>query len=128
MKQIITTKEAPAAIGSYSQAVKVGNTVYLSGQIPLDPKTMTIVDTSIKEQIIQVCNNLAAVAKAASGKLTDIVKLNVYLVDLNHFAILNQIMAQFFVEPYPARAVVQVVALPKNAPIEIDAVMVLEAA
>src|SRR3989338_488070 len=128
MKQIITTKEAPAAIGSYSQAVKVGNTVYLSGQIPLDPKTMTIVDTSIKEQIIQVFNNLAAVAKAASGKLTDIVKLNVYLVDLNHFAILNQIMAQFFVEPYPARAVVQVVALPKNAPIEIDAVMVLEAA
>ena len=126
MKTIINTHKAPAAIGSYSQAVKVNNTVYLSGQIPLDPSTMTLVNGSFESQITQVFKNLAAVAEAAGGSFKDVVKLNVYLVDLQHFPIVNQVMSQFFLEPYPARAAVQVAALPKGAQVEIDGVMILD--
>ncbi|HEX7028540.1 MAG TPA: RidA family protein [Gammaproteobacteria bacterium] len=124
VKKIIHTDNAPAAIGAYSQAVKVDNTVYLSGQIPLDPKTMELVD-GIDAQIRRVFENLAAVAAAASGGLNDIVKLNVYLKDLANFAQVNEIMADYFEKPYPARAAVGVAALPKNADVEMDAVMVL---
>lgn len=125
-KTIIQTKKAPQAIGTYSQAIKINHTIYLSGQIPLDPVKMTLVEGDIRAQIIQVFNNLRAVAQAAGGELTDIVKLNVYLTDLSHFPIVNEIMSQFFAEPYPARAAVGVAALPKNADVEMDGVMVLE--
>lgn len=124
VKKIIHTDNAPAAIGAYSQAVKVDNTVYLSGQIPLDPKTMELVD-GIDVQIRRVFENLAAVAVAAGGGLNDIVKLNVYLKDLANFAMVNEIMADYFEKPYPARAAVGVAALPKSADVEMDAVMVL---
>lgn len=123
-KEIISTDNAPAAIGAYSQAVKIDNTVYLSGQIPLDPKTMELVD-GIEVQINQVFKNLRAVASAAGGGLNDVVKLNVYLKDLGHFSLVNNIMADYFEKPYPARAAVGVAALPKNAEVEMDAVMVL---
>jgi len=122
--EIISTDRAPAAIGTYSQAVRAGNTVYLSGQIPLDPATMQLV-TGIDAQIRQVFDNLAAVAAAAGGSLADVVKLTVYLTDLGHFALVNQIMAAYFQPPYPARAVIGVAALPRGAPVEMDAVMVL---
>ena len=124
-KQIISTQLAPAAIGPYSQAVKVGDTVYVSGQIPLDPKTMEIVDGGFTGQAHQVLKNLTAVAEAAGGSLSDAVKLNVYVTDLNNFATLNEIMADFLPEPYPARAAIQVSALPKGAIVEIDAVLSL---
>lgn len=124
VKEIIQTDNAPAAIGAYSQAVKVDNTVYLSGQIPLDPETMELVE-GIDAQINRVFKNLTAVAAAAGGDLNDIVKLNVYLKDLGHFPRVNEIMADYFDKPYPARAAVGVAALPKNAGVEIDAVMVL---
>lgn len=124
-RQIISTPDAPAAIGTYSQAVKCGNTVYLSGQIPLDAKTMTMVNASIEDEIHQVFKNLAAVAKASGGSLADIVKLNIFLTDLAHFAKVNEIMAQYCVQPYPARAVVGVAALPRGARMEADAVLVL---
>lgn len=125
MKQIIRTNLAPKAIGTYSQGVKAGSTVYISGQIPLDVETMEIVSQDITKQIEQTFKNLAEVAKASGGNLSDIVKLNVYLVDLDHFTKVNDIMKQLFDEPYPARAVLGVAALPKQSKVEIDAVMVL---
>ncbi len=124
-KEIINTDQAPQAIGTYSQAIKVNGTVYLSGQIPLIPETMQLVEGDISAQITQVFNNLKAVAEAAGGNLSDIVKLNVFLVDLAHFPIVNEIMGRFFQAPYPARAAVGVAALPKAAQVEMDAVMVL---
>lgn len=125
-KDIIKTDQAPAAIGTYSQAVRVGRTVYLAGQIPLDPQTMTLVSDDMAEAIRRVFENLRAVAAAAGGSLADIVKLNVFLIDLSHFPLVNQIMADYFEEPYPARAVVGVASLPKGAAIEMDAIMVLD--
>ena len=123
-KIIIKTDQAPAAIGTYSQAVKIGDTVYLSGQIGLDPATMQMVD-GIEAQIHRVFQNLKAVAEAASGSLADVVKLNVFLTDLSNFAKVNEIMAQYFSEPYPARAAVGVKELPRGALVEADAVMVI---
>jgi reactive intermediate/imine deaminase len=125
-KEIIQTHKAPKAIGTYSQAVKVGQTVYLSGQIPLVPETMTIVEGDITAQIIQVFDNLKAVAEAAGGDFSDFVKLNVYLTDLSHFPLVNEIMGNYFQEPYPARAAVGVAALPKNVAVEMDGVMFLQ--
>ncbi len=125
-KTIIETLDAPQAIGTYSQAVKVDRTVYLSGQIPLNPETMTLVNGDIKVQITQVFDNLQAVALAAGGDFSDVVKLNVYLTDLAHFPIVNEIMACYFAEPYPARAAIGVAALPKGAEVEMDAIMVLK--
>jgi reactive intermediate/imine deaminase len=125
-KEIIQTDKAPQAIGTYSQAVKVGSTVYLSGQIPLVPATMTIVDGDISAQITQVFENLKAVAEAAGGDLSDIVKLNVFLTDLSHFPIVNEIMGRYFQAPYPARAAIGVAALPKEAGVEMDAIMQLK--
>ena len=121
----IETEQAPAAIGTYSQAIKVGNTVYLSGQIPLVPATMEIIDGDIEQMIQQVFDNLSAVAEAAGGTLADIVKLNVYLTDLRHFAQVNEIMANNFNAPFPARAAVGVKELPKQVPVEMDAIMVI---
>lgn len=123
-RQIITTADAPAAIGTYSQAVKVGDTVYLSGQIGLNPLSMQLAE-GIVGQIHQVFQNLQAVATASGGSLVDIVKLNVFLTDLSHFAKVNEIMAEYFVAPYPARAAVGVAALPRGAEVEADGVMVL---
>lgn len=124
-KQIISTERAPQAIGTYSQAVRAGDTVYLSGQIPLDPVTMTLVDGDIDAQIRRVFDNLAAVAEAAGGSFRDVVKLNVFLTDLGHFARVNDIMAEYFQQPYPARAAIGVAALPRGAGVEMDAVLVL---
>lgn len=124
-REIIKTDHAPAAIGTYSQAVKVDRTVYLSGQIPLDPATMQLVDGGMEAQIRRVFDNLAAVARAAGGSLADTVKLNVFLTDLGHFALVNQIMAEYFQEPYPARAAIGVAALPRGAQVEMDAVLAL---
>lgn len=121
----ISTDTAPQAIGAYSQAIRAGNTVYLSGQIPLDPVSMTLVSTDIEPQIDQVFRNLAAVAAAAGGSLDDAVKLTVYLVDLGHFPQVNEAMTRLFKAPYPARATVQISALPKGALVEVDAVLVL---
>lgn len=123
-KQIISTPDAPQAIGTYSQAVRVGDTIYLSGQIGLDPASMALVE-GIDAQIHQVFRNLAAVAKASGGGLADVVKLNVFLTDLGNFARVNEIMAQYFSQPYPARAAVGVASLPRNALVEADGVMVL---
>ncbi|MDP5135069.1 RidA family protein [Rheinheimera baltica] len=122
-KVIIRTSDAPAAIGTYSQAVKIGTTVYLSGQIPLVPATMQMVSDDFAEQTHQVFKNLAAVCDAAGGSLNDMVKLNIFLIDLGQFATVNEIMSQYFAEPYPARAAVQVSALPRASQIEIDGVM-----
>lgn len=124
-REIIKTAAAPAAIGTYSQAVKAGNTVYLSGQIPLTPRTMQLVEGDMAVQIGQVFDNLQAVATAAGGSLADIVKLNIYLTDLAHFPLVNEVMSRYFREPYPARAAIGVASLPKGAAIEADAVMVL---
>ena len=124
-REIIKADQAPAAIGAYSQAVKVGDTVYLSGQIPLDPASMQLVEGGMEAQIRRVFENLAAVAHASGGSLADTVKLNVFLTDLSYFALLNQIMAEYFREPYPARAAIGVAALPRGAPVEMDAVLVL---
>lgn len=124
-KKIIQTQQAPAAIGTYSQAVKVGKTVYLSGQIGLDPDSMVLVD-GIDAQVRRVFNNLKAVTEAAGGSMSDIVKLNVFLTDLGHFALVNTIMAEYFTEPYPARAAVGVASLPKGALVEADGVMELD--
>ena len=123
-KERVHSEAAPAAIGTYSQAVRVGQTVYLSGQIPLNPLTMELVDGGIAAQIRQVFDNLAAVADAAGGGLCDVVKLTVYLTDLGDFQRVNEIMSLYFEEPYPARAVVGVVALPKAAAVEMDAILV----
>ena len=124
-KTIIATDRAPQAIGTYSQAVKVGTTVYISGQIPLDPATMELVDGGIEEQIKRVFENLSAVAEAAGGSLENVVKLNIFLTDLSCFPTVNEIMASYFSEPYPARAAVGVASLPKGAQVEMDAVLEL---
>jgi reactive intermediate/imine deaminase len=124
-RTIVKTDSAPAAIGTYSQAVKTGDTVYLSGQIPLVPETMTLEGGDMRAQIGRVFENLAAVARAAGGGLADVVKLNVYLTDLGHFPLVNEVMARYFHEPYPARAAVGVAALPKGAAVEMDAILVL---
>jgi reactive intermediate/imine deaminase len=126
IKEIVQTVNAPEAIGTYSQAIRVDRLVFLSGQIPLVPETMTLVDSEISPQIVQVFENLKAVAEAAGGELSDIVKLNVYLTDLSHFPLVNEIMSHFFQEPFPARAAVGVAALPKGALIEMDAIMYLK--
>lgn len=125
-RSIISTDQAPQAIGTYSQAVKTGNTVYLSGQIPLVPETMELVEGDMQTQITRVFDNLSAVAGASGGTLADVAKLNIYLTDLAHFPLVNEIMAEYFQEPYPARAAVGVAALPKGAQVEMDAVLVLE--
>jgi len=125
-REIIRTDKAPQAIGTYSQAVKSGSTVYLSGQIPLVPETMEMLEGDIEMQIRRVFDNLQAVARAAGGELSDIAKLNVFLTDLAHFPVVNSVMADYFSEPYPARAAVGVAALPKNAEVEMDAVMELD--
>lgn len=122
-RQIISTPDAPAAIGPYSQAVKVGNTVYMSGQIPLDPATMQLVSGDIDAEIRRVFDNLKAVALAAGGSLDDAVKVNVFLTDLANFARVNEIMATYFQQPYPARAAVGVAALPRGARVEIEAIL-----
>ncbi len=122
-RQIIHSDRAPAAIGTYSQAVRIGDTVWLSGQIPLDPATMRLVEGDFAAQATRVFENLAAVAAAAGGSLADIVKLNIYLTDLADFAVVNEVMGRYFDAPYPARAAVQVAALPKGAVIEADGVM-----
>ncbi|MBL8524966.1 MAG: RidA family protein [Betaproteobacteria bacterium] len=124
MKQIISTSGAPAAIGTYSQAVKVGNTVYLSGQIPLDPATMQLVE-GFENQVKRVFDNLKAVCEAAGGSLNDLAKVNVFLIDLAHFAKVNEIMASYIGQPYPARAAIGVASLPRGAQVEIEGVMVL---
>jgi reactive intermediate/imine deaminase len=124
-REAIHTDAAPDAIGTYSQAMKVGDTVYLSGQIPLVPSTMEVVDGDMAAQIRQVFDNLQAVARAAGGSLADIAKLNIFLTDLAHFALVNEIMADYFQQPYPARAAVGVASLPKGVPVEMDAIMVL---
>ena len=124
-KQFIQTPDAPAAIGTYSQAIRVGDTVYMSGQIGLDPATMQMVD-GIDEQIHRVFQNLLAVAAAAGGSMNDVVKLNVYLIDLKNFAKVNEIMAVYFQQPYPARAAVGVAALPRGALVEMDGVLVVQ--
>lgn len=126
-RTIIKTEQAPQAIGTYSQAVKVGDTVYLSGQIPLHPQTGELVGGDMEAHIRRVFDNLAAVAEAAGGDLGDVVKLNIFLTDLAHFPLVNQVMAEYFSEPYPARAAIGVAALPKGAGVEMDAVMVLGA-
>ncbi len=126
-REIISTDAAPSAIGTYSQAVKVGPTIYLSGQIPLDPVSMEVVSGGVEQQIEQVFENLRAVARAAGGDLSDFVKLNIYLTDLGNFPQVNEIMARYFSEPYPARAAVEVSALPRRVAVEMDAVMHLEA-
>ena len=120
----VHTEEAPAAIGTYSQAILSGRTVYLLGQIPLDPSTQELIDGDIDAQIRQVVENLAAVARAAGAELSDIVKLTVYLTDLGNFPRVNEVMSQYFEEPYPARAAIGVVALPKAAAVEMDAILV----
>lgn len=124
-KEIISTDQAPQAIGTYSQAVKVGSTVYLSGQIPLVPETMEMIEGDIREQINRVFQNLQAVAKAAGGDLSDVVKLNIFLTDLSNFPVVNEVMAEYFQQPYPARAAIGVAALPKEAGVEMDAVLEL---
>jgi len=125
-RQIIQTDRAPQAIGTYSQAVRSSNTVYLSGQIPLHPETMELVGGEMDAQVRQVFDNLAAVAEAAGGSLADVVKLNVFLPDLGHFSLVHEIMSDYFQPPYPARAAVGVAALPRGAQVEMDAVMELE--
>ncbi len=124
-REIISTRHAPQAIGTYSQAVKTGDTVYLSGQIPLVPETMEMVGGDIEQQIRRVFDNLSAVAEAAGGSLSDVAKLNIFLVDLGNFAKVNEVMAEYFSEPYPARAAIGVASLPKDAGVEMDAVMEL---
>ncbi len=125
MKNIIKTDNAPAAIGTYSQAVKKGNIVFLSGQIPLDPKSMQLVE-GIEKQIHQVFKNLLAVVEASGGSFNDLVKLNIYLTDLNNFALVNSIMEEYFSRPFPARAAVGVASLPKDAQVEADGFLVLD--
>ena len=122
-REVIKTAQAPQAIGTYSQAVRVGRTVYLSGQIALDPQTMSMVEGDTEVEIRRVFDNLQAVARAAGGSLNDMVKLNVFLVDLANFALVNQVMAEYFQQPYPARAAIGVAALPRNASVEMDGVL-----
>ena len=124
-REIIQTDRAPQAIGTYSQAVRSGTTVYMSGQIPLVPETMQLVEGVMQTQIMRVFDNLSAVAEAAGGTLNDVAKLNIFLIDLTHFALVNEIMAKYFQQPYPARAAIGVASLPKGAQVEMDAVLEL---
>lgn len=124
-RTIVKTDRAPAAIGTYSQAVKVGDTVYLSGQIPLDPATMELVSDDFEPQCVQVFENLKAVTEASGGSLQDVAKMTIFMTDLSNFAKVNEVMATFFAEPYPARAAVGVAALPKGVQIEIEAILEL---
>ncbi|EIK54413.1 endoribonuclease [Stutzerimonas stutzeri TS44] len=124
-KTVINSDKAPAAIGTYSQAIKAGNTVYLSGQIPLDPKTMELVE-GFEAQAVQVFENLKAVAEAAGGSLKDVVKLNIFLIDLGNFATVNEVMGRYFQQPYPARAAIGIAALPKGSQVEMDAILVID--
>ena len=124
-RAIIKTDNAPDAIGTYSQAIKVNNTVYLSGQIPINPKTMKLIETDIESQICQVLENLNAVCNAAGGDLNCLVKLNVFLTNLDNFAIVNKVMENYFTKPYPARAAIGVASLPLDAAVEMDGVMVI---
>ena len=124
-REIISTDKAPQAIGTYSQAVKCGSTVYLSGQIPLDPATMALVEGDMEASIVRVFENLKAVCEAAGGSMQDIAKLNIFLIDLSHFALVNEVMARYFEPPYPARAALAVASLPKGASVEMDGVMEL---
>lgn len=126
-REIIHTSNAPEAIGTYSQAVKVGDVVYLSGQIPLVPETMTVIEGDFATQVRRVFDNLSAVANASGGSLQDVVKLNIYLTDLAHFGTVNEIMADYFEQPYPARAAIGVASLPKDVPVEMDAILHLGA-
>lgn len=125
-REIIKTDKAPQAIGTYSQAIKVGKTVYMSGQIPLVPETMEMIEGDITVNIRRVFDNLKAVAQAAGGELKDVAKLNIFLTDLSHFPTVNEVMAEYFAEPYPARAAIGVASLPKEAQVEMDAVLELE--
>lgn len=125
-RNAVHTDQAPAAIGTYSQAIKVSNTVYLSGQIPLDPKTMELVPGDFDAQAVQAFENIKAVVEAAGGYLNDIVKLNIYLTDLANFAKVNEVMERYFTQPYPARAAIGVSALPKGAQVEVDGILVIE--
>lgn len=125
-REIIETAHAPQAIGTYSQAVKAGSTVYLSGQIPLDPASMQLAGEDMRVQISQVFDNLQAVAEAAGGTLDHVVKLNIFLTDLAHFPLVNEVMSKYFSKPYPARAAIGVAALPKDVGVEMDAVMQLD--
>lgn len=125
-KTIIQTDKAPQAIGTYSQAVKVDKTVYISGQIPLDPATMAVVEGGIEAEITRVFENLKAVAEASDASLAEVVKLNIYLTDLTNFPTVNEIMARYFQQPYPARAAIGVAALPKGVGVEMDAVLVID--
>jgi reactive intermediate/imine deaminase len=124
-KEPIHTSKAPAAIGPYSQAIRAGNTIYLSGQIPLDPKTMQLVEGDVRAQARQVFDNLAAVAQAAGGSLANAVRLTIYLTDLAHFPVVNEIMAEYCNEPYPARVTIGVAQLPRGAAVEVDGILVL---
>jgi reactive intermediate/imine deaminase len=124
-REIIHTDQAPQAIGTYSQAVKTGSTVYMSGQIPLVPDTMELVEGNMQAQIRRVFDNLAAVAQAAGGSLADVAKLNIFLTDLAHFPLVNEIMAEYFQPPYPARAAIGVASLPRGAGVEMDAILEL---
>ena len=124
-KTVISSDKAPAAIGTYSQAIKAGNTVYLSGQIPLDPQTMNLVSDDFEAQTVQVFENLKAVIEAAGGCFQDVVKLNIFLTDLAHFAKVNEVMGRYFQQPYPARAAIGVAALPRGAQVEMDGILVL---
>jgi reactive intermediate/imine deaminase len=125
MKQMIFTNQAPAAIGTYSQAIKAGNTVYISGQIPLDPQTNELLKGDFAQQVHQVFKNLQAIAEGAGGHLSQVVKLTVYLTNINNFSIVNQVMSEYFQTPYPARVLIEVGKLPKAAVVEIDAIMAL---
>ena len=124
-RQIISTDKAPSAIGAYSQAVRSSDTVYISGQIPLDPTTQEVVEGDARTQIDRVFQNVAAVSAAAGGSLADIVKLTVYLTDLGNFPTVNEVMSEYFTEPYPARAAIGVASLPKGVSVEVEAIMVL---
>lgn len=125
-REIVATDQAPKAIGTYSQAVKVNSTVYLSGQIPLVPATMEVVEGDMRTQISQVFDNLQAVTKVAGGSLDKLVKVNIFLTDMSHFPLVNEVMAEYFTEPYPARAAVGVASLPKGVAVEMDAIMELD--
>jgi reactive intermediate/imine deaminase len=124
-KQIISSTDAPAAIGTYSQAVRVGNTVWVSGQIPLDPRTKELVGGGIEAEVRQVFDNLKAIVIAAGASFDDVVKANVYLTDLGNFVLVNKVMAEYFREPYPARAAVGVAALPRGAQVEVECIVAL---
>lgn len=124
-KSVISTEQAPAAIGTYSQAIKAGNTVYLSGQIPLVPATMQMVEGGFEAEAVQVFENLKAVCEAAGGSLADIVKLNIFLTDLGNFATVNEVMGRYFQQPYPARAAIGVASLPRGAQVEMDGILVI---